>query len=613
MITKVTKLRATKRADANRDEIARSLETEASKRASVEMRREANLAELERRLGQKSLPSRSQLEKEARERARVAFAQLAQQSIEKALAWADELEEKLHQRARSDEQELPQPALSRSLTRRGKGGGGGLSPLRAQTPEQVVAARSHWMQKQRRSKFDKDKARGDDLRARFSVLSCDMSEPSRDHDGTQDMDSSKGPDTSSDEEDAEYKEQLNKTMTQLSDELFYTRRQLDRVRMKRTYFDASFSFALGPELTSSAQRPPLKSEHLTLMAEEAELHEQIKNLQTRLTSIFSAIEHPSSRHAHVDCVNVQHEAGVGDVVALQHPENMGEHQGQVEVEGAHEGRVLAELDDICVELKRLKEAWGVTVADEECALIAPGHRSVCRFSDYLEKKEEERESDVHAPKSERLAAEIEALQERQQDLLDMLETLETHHAGGEESEAGEVVKEEGLPDSHNFPVDVCKAEKAEVEVVVEEVGAAGEEVEWVMMPKEIERRSSLVPEIEDSNPLPHALGAPQSGEELEIEISEKQTRQGGDEGEGVERSDGGQGKGGVAGQWNGEGEGQGERERHRLVTSLALSKSSKVPLSTPGARSRFEILKRQHDKGWVFAASARRGGMHSTV
>ena len=101
-------------------------------------------------------------------------------------------------------------------------------------------------------------------------------------------------------------------------------------------------------------------------------------------------------------------------------------EGQGEVEGTHEGRVLAEFDDICVELKRLKEAWVVAVADEECALIAPGHRSVGRYSDYLEQKEGERESDVQLPKSERLAAEIEALQARQQDLLDMLTRLRTY-------------------------------------------------------------------------------------------------------------------------------------------------------------------------------------------
>jgi len=498
MITRVTKLRATKRSDASRDEIARSLETEASKRASIEMRRKANLAELEKRRGQKSLPSRSQLEKEARERARVAFAQLAHQSIERALAWADELEEQSQQRARRDEQEAPQPALSGSLTRRGKGVGGGLSPLRAETPEQVVAARTHWMQKQRRRKLDKDKATtgGDDLKALFSVLSCDMSEPRRDHasDGTQGMGSFKGPGTSSDEEDEEYKEQLNNTMTQLSDELFRTRTRLDRVRIKRTYFDSSFSFTLRPELTSSesAQMPPLKSEHLTLMAEEAQLHKKIRHLQTQLTNIFFAIE--------------------------------------------------------------------------------------------------------HSP--------------RQQDLLEMLEALKTQPSGGEESEAGEVVEEEGLQDSQNFPVDVGKAEKAEGEVVVQEVGAAGEEVEWVMIPEEIERRSS-VPEIEHSNPLPHVpVGAPQSGEELEErEMSEKQIRHregggrnGREDGKGVERRDGGEEKRGVAGQGEGEGEGQGEGGGRRL--GLA-----QMPLSTPGARSsRLEILKRQHDKGWVFAEAARRGG-----
>ena len=358
----------------------------------------------------------------------------AQQSIQQALEWADELQEQLQQRRDTLQEAAPtvpyqrQPAPSVSPTR-GKNGGGGLFTLRAQTPEQVVAARTHWLQKRRRRKGA--------AAARADALGLEvLPEPDAGHEGGQGeegrttavpagVDSSDADDSDTDDE---YEAQLNDAVTQISEELFGIRTLLSDVRMKKTYLDSSYGLLEG---CASDNHP------LVLLEEEQQLQARLKQLQTRLSSLFSATERPRSQgHTHTGAgsmrwgknhvpngdrchdIIAEEAANVGDAVALEVGdeetecwEGSGTTHRQREVLAGEERerwsqstQLRAELEDTGVALKGLMEAWNVAVADEECAWISrSGEQGAEEGGGGM---------DVDVRDSERLRAEIDALQVR---------------------------------------------------------------------------------------------------------------------------------------------------------------------------------------------------------
>ena len=358
----------------------------------------------------------------------------AQQSIQQALEWADELQEQLQQRRDTLQEAAPtvpyqrQPAPSVSPTR-GKNGGGGLFTLRAQTPEQVVAARTHWLQKRRRRKGA--------AAARADALGLEvLPEPDAGHEGGQGeegrttavpagVDSSDADDSDTDDE---YEAQLNDAVTQISEELFGIRTLLSDVRMKKTYLDSSYGLLEG---CASDNHP------LVLLEEEQQLQARLKQLQTRLSSLFSATERPRSQgHTHTGAgsmrwgknhvpngdrchdIIAEEAANVGDAVALEVGdeetecwEGSGTTHRQREVLAEEERerwsqstQLRAELEDTGVALKGLMEAWNVAVADEECAWISrSGEQGAEEGGGGM---------DVDVRDSERLRAEIDALQVR---------------------------------------------------------------------------------------------------------------------------------------------------------------------------------------------------------